>query len=368
MKTHLATTKGVSPEYQKLASELYAFAEAHGSIDGKNKAPLTEQHFDALIIRPISSKIQSAVDDIQGKYLPISGMVLANTIRQEARLKINSLQPDLNKAMVDYEIIRNRLRSFAPDRKKRFKTACIHILEVSVGIFEAYFFFESFMSMGLNPILSGFLSVVTGFVIAFGIHVVAAFIKRAKTIIQRLFRYAGIIVPAIFIFIFLGHVRADAYNQASIFDSIIKQQMGPALFSISAWNLTMISLLLFMAVLFLSVHVAKTEEEVETEKLFETLNEELQNKQSIKEAFERQIVDTQNEAEEKSALALKNFEYALSEEKKLLALGKQTLELYVSTNIRFRDNKEYPEFFSKAPVLIGIKTFFQNKNNQDETY
>ncbi len=362
----LVSTESMSSAYEKLSNELLPSMKAKGLVDGKNKRPGSEQEFNVLILGPVTALIQSAIDENQRYYTPIAGRVIATRIRHEADLKIEEFKRERDTVEIDIKTIESKRKECQPDMNRRAKRKYVAILEGCAGVLEGYFMYESFVSMGLIPIISIFIAGLLAVVVGFGFHVIARFLRRSTSRLNAITRYACVLLPVGIAFVFLGITRALAYNNAGQYSSLIKQE-NLEIPAISAWNLTLISLLLFTLILMISVFYSKTDEEAEMEKCYDNLTKELEEAQGMKNSIERSIAQIEKEAEELSAQALINYEKALAEENRFLALWSLAITTYKEANTRIRPNDSIPAFFAKDLKPTDIKIFFQsiNRNNHE---
>lgn len=342
-----------------LEKELVSYAELQAKHNGQNNEPVNETQFRVFILNRIESKVQAAIDYNQQTYLPVSGMVVANQINTEATKNIatmhSSLKDDEHKSC-QLEIEKKKL---TPDLSKRRIRMFVYIGAGIVALAEGYFANEALRQASF-PWLSAFItSIGIAVAIGFGLHTLAGFILKAQTNLQRIIRYSVVLIPSFIGFYALGHLRASAYNSLSKFDLHLNKILNTPMENISAWSITIISFLLFVVSLLFSIKFYKTNEEQRQEQEYCNTCKECKEIKKRINAKHKAIKEINSEAKQKSDVALARYEAALATENRLQAIAKQTLHAYINQNMRYRTDKQCPEFFSMLPSF-NFKLFFDN--------
>ena len=350
----------------QLNAELLQHVRLKGELNGQKNRPISTSELRALVINHIEVTIQSGLNDNRKRHLLASGVAISRKILADAEKDILRLDSDINtrrQKIGGLEIIQ---RDNAPDlqrvQARKFSNWTVGIIAAAEG-----FFINEALRHGSVPKIPSFV-MAAGLAIATGwcMHIVAGWIIRAKTRIGKILRYACVLLPAFMCFAGLGAVRSDAYNHIISLDIAVGQVFeNPT--SVAWWKLTIPSFLLFVAVLLISVHYHKTEEERKREQQYKLACKEIAAlMREIEELRDKQKAINE-QAQYMAKQALLRFDYAAMNERRFETFARLALEAYKDVNCNFRSDGT-PEFYAQQTVF-NLKFYFQPfKNNSYETH
>ncbi len=350
-------------EFEK---ELIGHCQVEGKQSGVLNKPGTEAELRAFAMNYIESQVQSQIDKNHQINTPVSGMVMAKKAQEEAKDKINPLKASLVEDEHKLRPLEQQKKECSPNLQKRLLRRCVYMSAALIALAELDFAYEAFRAAPIPKIPSFFSAVGVAVAIGFGSHFLGAYIQKAKTKLQRIFRYSIVLIPAFLGFYFLGHLRSTAYNQAANLNSQINEFSIPLSGDVSGWSITIISFLLFVTALLFSIHVCKTEEERNSDQAYDRACKEIKELLSKNTSTCNTIDAIQKQATEKAGEALARFEFAMAIENRLQAIAKNGLEAFKSANLRYRTDGLCPAFFSYPPIF-KFRLFFDNlKRTQNE--
>ena len=349
----------------RLIAELLHHVSYKGELNGKKNRPRTPAELRALIVNHIEVTIQSALDDNRKRHLLKSGVTIVRKIWADAEKEIVRLESEINARRYKIGILEIKRRDTAPDlqRVEARKYANWGVGVISVA--EGYFINEALRDSSVPRIPALVMAAGLATAIGCSTHIVAGWIIRAKTRVGKLLRYSVVLVPSFLCFAGLGAMRADAYNNI-INLHVYANQIFENPSEVSWWKLTIPSFLLYVAVLLISVHYHKTEEERKREQQYTTARKEIETLEAEIEDLRKQQSEIKGIAKHQAEQALLRFEYAAMNECRFETYARMALELYKDTNCNFREDGT-PEFYS-LPTVFNLKFYFQqSKNNSYET-
>ncbi len=347
--------------YQKLENRLLAFAHTESMQQGAENKPKAIGEFKATILNSIQTKIQEEIHHNATEYLPISGMVVANTIQREAKEKIKPIQSMIKDIEHERQVCEGIKKQCTPDLSLKQMRKMVNLAAAAIAITEGFLAYEALRIAGLATIPSIATAIGIAVAIGFGTHYMAQFIKHATTKKQQIIRYAMVVIPAFVGFLALGNMRAAGYTTTSQMNLTVGEQ--PITHSgISGLTLATISFILFLVGLLFSVRFAKTKEEETIDRAFDTACHQEKDCETKINKAKKVINHIQDDANTKTEEALRRFEYAKANENKLKCLGEKAIHEFATTNLRYRTDNVTPEFFANPPHL-AYKTFFDTLTN-----
>lgn len=342
-------------EFEK---ELIIHCQVEGKQSGVLNKPVTEAEIRAIVMNYVESQVQLQIDKNHQINIPVSGMVIANKVQTEARDKINPLKASLIEDEHKLRPLEQQKKECSPDLQKRLLRRCVYIGAALIAIAEGDFAYEAFRAALIPRIPAFFTALGVAVAIGFGSHFLGAYIQKAKTKLQRIFRYSIVLIPAFMGFYFLGNLRSTAYNQTVNLNSQINEISVPT-GSVSGWSITIISFLLFVIALLFSIHVCKTEEECNKDREYDKICGGIKELLYKTRATNNTIDTIQKQAIEKAGEALARFEFAMAIENRLQGIAKNAMEAFKNANLRYRTDGLCPAFFSYPPTF-NFRLFFDN--------
>jgi hypothetical protein len=356
-------TSYAEPGYEayitNLEKDLAGFAELQGKQNGLINLPVTEPEFRAYILNPIETRIQATIYRNQQLYLPIAGVVVAQKAQAEAGKEIGALKAELAEDEHKLRPLLEQKKDVTPDLAKRRLRRWVYIGAAIIAAAEGFFAYEAFRAASFPKVSAFFAAIGIAIGVGFGLHFAARYILKAPTPAQRLFRYAMILIPAFIGFFVLGNLRAESYNTHVSVEPQTTEVYAPPSAGVSGMGLTIVSFILFWIALSFSVRFYKQREERHRDQEYDRICKEIKMRSGKMEAAKRKIETIQVEANRKATDALGRFEYAHSVEKRLIAIARQSLQTYIDANLRHRQDKCCPTFFS-TPPSFNFKLFFDN--------
>ncbi|MBZ0098908.1 MAG: hypothetical protein K8F30_07475, partial [Taibaiella sp.] len=344
-----------------------SYANLLGEEHGQKNQPVTPAQMQALILNKIEVTIQEGIDDNKRRHLLDSGIAVARKILSDAKDKIMKLDAaifDIRHKLPRLVQLKEQLKPNLEKAKWR-KYMYIYIGASIIAITEGFFSYEAFRNANVPILASFFMAAGIAVAVGFGVHILAGWIRKAKTRAQRIFRYCVVLIPAFIGFATLGNLRADAYSNVINLQVNPEQMVDTSGGTVSGWAIAIISFLLFLAALLFSLKYGKTEQEEKQEQDYKETCNEIDTLEQEIERMEAEKVRINEGATANAALALARYEYAGSNETILATAGRQAFEIYKDKNIRYRNN--VPEFFSYPPSFNFTFYFKSLKEKAYET-
>lgn len=341
--------------------ELFPYAALEGKHHGRQNKPKTIDELYALIHNPIAAKIQPVIYITQEKFLPVSGMAVAHTIRKEADQQVQKAEGDKHELEHTLQGLEAKPKAYTHNTAKRRLRTWALIFTVIVGLADGFMCYDSFRYAGMGRVAACIAALgVTGAIIA-AVHVMGGYIARAATRKSKLIRLSVTLCIALVSFYFINSLRAASVTEAALLQ--IDPEAAPVGSNTSPLAFTVISFALFAAAFLLAIRTTTTTEEQRAEQAYLAWQREVQKLKDEIAANEAEIESIRAEAIQKAADAVRIFEYASTCEQRLEAIAMLALNQYIAANLRHRTDNIVPLFFAHPPRFEFIK-FFQNKNVQ----
>ncbi|MBY0481743.1 MAG: hypothetical protein K2Q21_10330 [Chitinophagaceae bacterium] len=341
-----------------LERELLGYSQLQGQQNGQQNKPTNEVEFRSLILNHAEIAVQSAISKNHERNLPISSIVVAKSIKSEAEKKIALIQSLIQKDEHLLRPVLERVTKLMPDKKNRFVGTAVNFAIGIISAAEGVFAYDSLRATSFPKITA--LVTATGIMVAIAVttHIGSRFIRKAKTVKQKVGRYFLVLIPAVIGFFALATIRSNAYN--TIAELNFKLNNTPTLTHTSQpLVICIISFIIFLTGLVLAVKFYKTYEQRKQEQAYDQACSERDEIQQRIAANKQQIEMIEKETNIKVEEALARYELAVATENRLQVIGRQAVEVYISHNLRHRTDQQYPAFFANLPTL-KYKLFFDN--------
>lgn len=347
-------------DHDAIVGELEKELASHAALEAKQNAglnmPVTETDLRAYIMNSVETKVQALITKTQERFLPVSGIAVAQAIQTEADTKVQKLDAGINDAEHKVRLLEEEKKGRIPDLSKRKIRRLVYLFAVLVGITDGIMAYDSLRFASMSRVAAFISSVGIAAAIVAAIHIMGGYIARATTKRAKLTRFALVLAVAFIGFYFLNDLRASGYNEAARLSTNPDAQTEITS-HISPLTLTFISFILFAVVLAFAVKYAKTDEQRKAEQDYDLLQNQIIALTNNIQKHKADITVIRAEASQKTAEALGLFEYAQSVEQRLLSIAKQTMNIYAENNLRHRTDKLVPEFFAH-PLPFKFILFF----------
>lgn len=352
----------------KLKSELLTSMEVRGKEEGEQNRPNTVGEFRTMCINQMQSKIQELLIQNQERFMPVSGMVIANRIRQECKEKVLQLRGPLSDARYKLEMLKAEARACKERIVNNPWRKLVYVCLGAIALSEAWLAYPAFRYSHFDTGSSITIAMAIAMGVGLGAHFLGGFVKKSKSKLQYCFRYAIASVPYAVGFALIGHLRATALNNGAPDLSATEHFYTSIPQSVSGWALGAISFFLYWLALFLSIYFYKSKEERKAEQEYKNKMDEVAEQENTVKTIKGDIEALESDAEVKAGVALQTFEYALAKEAGLISFASQPVDKFIDTNLRFRTDGTVPEMFGTPPPF-NFQTFFDrvkpNNNEKD---
>lgn len=344
---------------QKLESDVLNDMDVQGKHNGLYNRPQTETEFLTSVVNKVSVQIQAGIDANARKHQPLSGVVMAKKIEDDARVKIHPINADQQEDEKKHKKIIDEIERLKPNWAKKIARRFIHSCLAIIAASDGWFSFQAFRFSSF-PFFSALFAgcgVVTA--VGFGAYYLAGYILKAPAKLQQRMRYVFVLFLYFTGFYIIGCYRSSQYNHVSALHINGHEASATSSAGISALSLATISTLMFWLALYLCLHFYRTEAEHKKEQEYKTkCRERLEIEQRL-ERRELQIANIQKEKEQAIGQAYARYEYALHCERWLVTLQKRAIALFIEKNLTYRSDGTCPSFFENSTVN-SLSLFFDN--------
>jgi large-conductance mechanosensitive channel len=348
-KTKTNTYAAQETTISKLENDICTYAAVQGRQNALNgNSPRTVEEFKINIINYIDAKVQETQAHNHQLHIPVSEKVIAENVKKEATLEIQRLQPMLNDREHKKEQLREQKKLLRQSPRKWFWSKISGIISIVTALCESTLPYDGLRTK-FNTTIAIYSCIAIGISIYLFIHLFAHHIKNGATrLIRNLYFLTAMVLPAIGLYS-LSNLRANAANGK--IDLSIPTTDGFVVLApnVSVLDITIISFLIYGAALFLAVHVAKTKEEEEKMKGYKNACRELKECNKETKELEKKRDAIAENAQGQEAQAMVTYERAVATKKRIDAIANKALQIYISTNMRFRSDGQCPNFFSDSP-------------------
>lgn len=345
-------------------NELISYAQTEGKQAGLKNLPQNVEQFRVSIFNYVESHGQECINKSHAGCSPISGAVAATALRKKADDAIAKLSTDLHESEHRIRQCENEKQQLQQPCDSWLKRNLPKIVIGCISFAEGWFIYEAVRNSGF-PVLPAFiLSTALGAGLAYFTHIAAGWIKKSGNRTQLIKRTLTTLIPVALLFIYVGAVRSEAYQEVAALTAQAEQ--AAPVHTASGWKIGMISFILYCIGLVIAIKYAKTKEEKDQEAAYDQactkLNEEKQKREAVQQKIQAIEEDTHQQVKE----ALATYEQALARERQIQLICKKALEGYAATNMRHRTDGVCPPFFSNLPQLQFTSLFTHaNKSKQN---
>lgn len=341
---------------------LLTYAETQAKQNGQENKPVSEPELRVLIMNHVETETQEAIEKNKQVFAPISGMIVARKISDEANAKIQDVTTTLRDAEHRLAQANRRRKENCPDKKMTWVRRVVYLVVAFLSALEGIFIYEALRSCGYPQRVAFISSISLALGLSILTHLMARYIKQSETKRQYFLRYIIILALAFIGFYFIGHLRASAYTTQAQIDGQLSGILTQSVQVVSGWGLTIICFLSFVIGLFISVKCAKTKNEEAIDKEYQRAKREYNEQIKELNSKQQKIEEIKQQNYEKTEQVLANFEKALAVEKQLKIIAKKAMNMYTITNIRHRRDGLIPAVLNNPPQF-QFTTFFENINN-----
>lgn len=353
---------------KELEARIDAFEETIGTYaanQGKNAAennqPKSLAEYNALVVNYVKSRTQAEMDFVNAYLNPIAGMTNAHSLEKSSKERIESFKPklkDLSDKIVSAELEKRKIPF---DHEIQTTRMIANGVTMSISGGEGWLMFDA-MNASSIPVLA---SIPISILVALGVWAAIHFafggiIQQANNPSRRFVRYCLVLVPAFIALYFLCDIRAGAYDAAIRYASldpslVVDTEAG----DISGLALTVTSFVLFLVALVIDVQFHETETERQHKLKRKEIESRLNDLRCQEDGIQSKIKTIENESIEVMREARNRFEQALYTEGRLKSIAECGLAIFISTNLRFRNDGVCPSVFNDPPS-IEFKSFTEN--------
>lgn len=349
---------------QRLKGDLLVNIELQAKHHGARNIPFHIDEYRAHVFNAIETRVQVAIDSNQQRHLPISGMLIAKKIQDEATAKEASIQASLLDEEHQFKALQreiDRINLYGPSKYWR---AFLHCILVLIAVSEGAMSYPAFRYAGFSTLAA--LAASFGVVAAVGVGAffVSGYIRSSRNESIQHLRYALALGAYFTGFYFLGQLRADAINNAPKID-FASENAGIPVPSISVCGcaIAAVSFLLFWLALFLCLRIWRNKRETDQERDYYKKVARKEEAGAAIELLRGELQALRTTTNEQVGMALARFEYALSVENDLIGFARIAADRYKECNLRYRTDGLCPHFYS-FPPQFQFNRFFNNSQNQ----
>jgi predicted permease len=350
---------------RKSIQELYIYADVEGKNTGIENKPRSEAEMKAIIFNRIQTTIQGVMEENYRAHTPIHPMVVANKIEIDAKEEAKRVQAEVMQLNHDLEIANYEHKQIKLPFIKRYISYVILACLCFIGVGDALLSYSGFRFFGLPVSGAIVASIVVFLVVVLGGHFLGRAIRDAELKSQRMMRIALSLIAAFLFFLFLGMLRANAYNYddstavAASFVSKAEHQ------DVTAYPIAVLSFLTFTLGLYISARFSLTKDQRASLQVYEVSERTIRRLRNEIATREKAIAEINRDKNEDVRTALATYETALANENQLIASADIALQRFINANLRHRTDGECPEYFSN-PAKFQFKKFFDKIKNPNK--
>jgi hypothetical protein len=342
--------------YEKLEREQLAVAEMMGQQDGQVNKPTSPRHYNIQQVSSIKAVIQKALDYNYSLFKPVSTIAVTKELRNTGTENILLLEKEKNAKekkllFLKHEQINVRGAFNFLSSKLRI------IIPALFGISEGVLVFSILQTASFPGVVKFFLSIVIALASAFGLNLGANYICKATNTKVKKERFAIVIAIAFAVAAGLGIWRAGLYEASANINSQIDLSSHPADATFSSLPFILISFISFIVALSFEIKHWLNDEQKAKLKKYEQLMTESKEIGLERENIVKEIKDIKAAVSTASGDVLRQQEYALANEYRLISLAQQIKNHYESTNIENRSDNSCPAFFGES-ITCDFKLYF----------
>lgn len=365
METTLATqTSYRDIEFENffvsLEKEQLELAEVQAKQHGLAGKPTNIRQYQILMIAPIKSVIQKALDWNFSRCQPVSNLAIGKELRSTAIDKAGLLHKEKNEKEKKLLINKHALSELRPKIGNPLSPKLKIGIPLSLAVGEGALVYANLQYASYPFIMVLFLAFVIALSAGTGLHVGADWIIKAPDKQVKLRRHIIVIGIASIVAAALGIWRSQTFNQASS----IQAQVGldpvyTSAHNISAWPFIAVSLIAFIVALSFELKYWMSSEQLECCKKYNDKKKEVAKGEQEQIALQKKIDATKGTMTKESGSILLKQEYAAANEYRLATLATQIISHYESVNCEFRNEAQCPVFYGE-PIDFSFKLYFEN--------
>jgi hypothetical protein len=340
------THPAVEASIRQYSTDVQLFAELRGMEDGKLQEHITQSSYQVKVLTPIKLKMERVILTIKKHLLIVSETHNALIEERTAKEEIYQLERDCNSKRLQRAQLVTTLQQIAIDplklKLRRWITPIRCIGSVGEGVVTFLCFYISYpLPMAL------IFSMILMLIIGVGHVIYVPWIQRA-TPTNRKWRALSVIGVMAVISLVLTMLRTTAY--ADTISIAIPSNEVPASAStiVNPIPAALTTFLLFSLMMFLSLRVATSPEEIVAMEDYQSMKREIAAIDADIKALELKIEDKKGQSVARAQEAKARFEYYDSCRKTCRAIAKQGVSTY---QLQYsRHHHDYiPDFFLPLP-------------------
>lgn len=328
--------------------------------DGDKNKPVAEAFWRARIFNVIEAKVQAALDTVRQKLQPMSGMVAANKVKQEADYQIQQIQIEIDDDELRLHAIGPqespiRVQESTPEKSTIRKLVLLFI--IVAGVVDGYQTYEALRAGSLPSLPAILFGIAIAGLIALGAHLSADYYMKEKNEKKKRIGFGIILLISAGLFLLLGFGRAAFYNSGVDVGINTVDTDSESTGQVSGWLLAGISEILFLAALFFSVRTWKSDEKTPEDLEHSKVLQEIESLNSEIAAKKEKIAAIRENAAREVDLALHKWEYGVGAEEHLVSMARYNLATYAQNNLAHRKDNQAPVYLAQPPQF-NFKLFF----------
>ncbi len=346
--------------FASLEKEQLALAEIQARQHGLAGKPINVRQYQILMIAPIKSVIQKALDWNFSRHQPVSNLAIGKELRLTAIDKAGLLQKEKNEKEKKLLINKHALNELRPRIGNPLSPKLKIGIPLALAVGEGALVYANLQYASYPFIMILFLSSVIALSAGTGLHVAADWIMKAPHKHAKLHRHIIVIGVASIVAAALGIWRSQTFNQASSIQAQVDlDPLNTPAHYISAWPFIAVSLIAFIVALSFELKYWMSSEHQECCKKYNDKKKEVAKGQQEQIILQKKIDATKATMTKESGSILLKQEYAAGNEYRLTTLAMQIIRHYESVNCEFRNEAQCPVFYGE-PINFDFKLYFTN--------
>lgn len=352
--------------FKTMESEQLGMSSIQARQDGLLNKPIDHRTYLISVVTPVKTVIQKGLDYNHAITQPATNIAIGQNLRAKALEDVSVKEKEKNAKEKIFLVAKGEEKQLKAGLRNRLSSKLRIIIPAAFGFCEFVLTYNLLESASFPVIAKFFLSAVIGLCTAFGIHLSANYICKAKTRLEQRKRFFIVTSLALAVAIGLGVWRANLYGDAIGINSQIDLNQTAFVEHFSPLPFIIVNFVAFLVGLLFELNFWQTDEEKWLLKLYEEKAQEVKKIEQEFIGLKNEIDDIKLNSTSDTALVIRRQEYGQANEQRLLSLAQQVVNNYESVNLEFRKDGECPTFFGQHinnDFRLYFSQFFNSQNS-----
>lgn len=362
-------TKTISPttnqdQFQSLEDHLTDTMKLNAKADALSGKVFTVQIFKTVVIESVQVQVQKEIDKSHTALNPFTKKAIAQHAQKETAQKAELAIKEVHSLTENQLPIKRQIDSSHVSKWDVWNHRIGRMIIISFGLVEGFFLFQSLIYNGTYMMISVTIGLILAIGFVFLTEAKAKLLYAIENVWKRILIGFLMSIPVFIGLYCIGQFRVAGYEsyrtiQVSLGNADLQTEV------MSAITLAGISYLIYVLGLIISLKFYLNPEQKNSLNKYKKLTVQHFEIENIKEEIQSHINQCQAEADKLSEEALKAWEEAVLNERRLVSIAQSARQTYINTYSKYATTI-LPEYLTNPPCFqFTLYVSLINNQNHD---